>query len=79
MHDLLIRKWEGEGVVYNIQSGDMHLLSSFNIDLITSFSKNKERHMLLSEIRKAFQVDINEAEKYLDNLCLEYQKFNLIN
>ena len=79
MRKLKIHRWVGgESVIYNIESGDMHLLTSFNAELLALMLEKKETSQLVVKIIENYQVDKQEAESFLDNLYLEYQNLNLI-
>lgn len=79
MSKLKIHHWvEGESVIYNIESGDMHLLTSFNAELLALMLEKKETSQLVVKIIENYQVDKQEAESFLGNLYLEYQNLNLI-
>lgn len=79
MSKLKIHHWVGdESVVYNIESGDMHLLSSFNAELLALMLEKIETSLLIKKIIENYQVDKQEAESFLDDLYLEYQNLNLI-
>ncbi len=77
-NQLKIHCWEEESIAYNKESGDMHLLSSFNARLLLAMRKKNEKQQLVKQITEGLQIDIQEAEVFLDNLYLEYQKLNLI-
>jgi len=77
-NQLKIQGWQEERIVYNKESGDMHLLSSFNAGLLLSIRKKTKKQQLVKQIIEDLQIDRQEAEVFLDNLYLEYQKLNLI-
>ena len=79
MNSIKICNWdEGESVVYNIEFGDMHLLSSFNAELLSLMIKQVAVPRLVEKISVTYDVGKQEAETYLTNLQLEYRKLNLI-
>jgi len=70
---------EPETVIYNVESGDMHLLSASNAELLGLINQKVEIPHLLQKIIDTFQLSGSEAEEYLFNLKSEYRKLNLIN
>jgi len=79
MNSIKICNWgESESVVYSIEFGDMHLLSSFNAGLLALMIKQYTAPQLVEKISVTYDVGKQEAETYLTNLRLEYRKLNLI-
>jgi len=75
---LKIYQWQEESVIYNSESGDMHLLLSFQAELLILILNGISKAQLIKKISENYQVDKEESEVFLDNLYLEYQKINLI-
>ena len=67
-----------ESVIYNVESGNIHLIPSFNVELLSLINRKINKPLLLVKIVDVFNFDQQEAESYLDNLCFEYRKLNLI-
>jgi hypothetical protein len=79
MNSIKICNWsESESVVYNVEFGDMHLLSSFNAELLVLMLKQFKAPQLVEKIRVTYDVEKREAETYLTDLQLKYRKLNLI-
>ena len=78
MHKLVIRNWQDESVVYNIESGDMHLMPVFHSELLQLLIANQPLPLLVVKIVEMYKVNTKEAEKYLDDLYHEFLLVNLI-
>jgi len=70
--------WQDESVIYNIKSGDIHLLSSFDGKVLDLMSSNTKQEVLIKKIIEAYQIDYQDAEDYLGKLYDIYRKLSLI-
>lgn len=75
---LLFHSWNDESVVYNASSADLHLLSSFNAELLSLIKKEAPQPMLMTKISDYYQIAEMEAKKVLDDLISEYLKLGLL-
>ncbi len=79
MSKIKICNWGGdESVVYNIEFGDMHLLSSFNAELLALMQKQTVQSLLIEKVSVTHGIERQEAESYLNSLRIEYKKINLL-
>jgi len=78
VNQLRIYQWHKESIVYNSESGDMHLFLSFNAELLILMLKQVDKVRIILKVSENYQVDKQQAELLLDNLYLEYKTLNLI-
>jgi len=74
------RFWDDECVIYNQLTGDVHLIDGMGVEIFRVLStKAATLIQLLQNINSVFEWDIDfDAESYLDNLIMEYQKLGLV-
>jgi len=78
MEWLKIVNYKYESVVYNKESGDLHLLSTFNAKVLELMLENTSQSNLINKITESYEIEKEDAENYLDNLYTEYRNLNLI-
>jgi len=74
------RFWDEECVIYNQFTGDAHLIDGMGAVVFKVLSeKAVTRIQLLKNINSVFEWEMDfDAEGFLDNLILEYQKLGLV-
>jgi len=73
-----IRNWEEESVIYNIDTGDMHLLSSFNVKILLLINDTASFDQLILVVSEYFQINRKDAETFLENIYIKFHKLSLI-
>jgi PqqD family protein of HPr-rel-A system len=74
------RFWDEECVIYNQLTGETHIVDGMGAEIFKLISEKKTtRTQLLENIYKVFELEIDfDAEGFLDNLLMEYQKLGLL-
>ena len=75
------RFWDEECVIYNQLTGDAHLIEGMGVEVFKILSeKAATRIQILQTINSVFEWEMDfDAEGFLDNLIMEYQKLGLVN
>lgn len=76
---LAFQYWGDECVVYNVQSGDTHLLSYLHAEILQQNRQGVEVHELTSRIMGKYSLDSEEATEILHFLFAEFKALGLIN
>ena len=69
---------ENECVVYNVSNANLHLLSSFNAELLQLIKQKVSEKELVIQISNFYQLEEIEAQSVLSNLKSEYQNLGLL-
>ena len=74
------RFWDDECVIYNQLTGETHLVDGMGAEIFKQLSeKTATRTQLLQTLDSVFEWEIDfDAEGFLDNLIMEYQKLGLV-
>jgi len=78
MKEISVFLWQDESVIYQKESGDLHLLPIFNTEVLELILENTSQSKLINKITESYEIEKEDAEDYLESLYTEYRNLNLI-
>jgi hypothetical protein len=75
---LLSYYWGDECVVYNVSNANLHLLSSFNAELLQLMKKEMPEKELVVRITHFYELEEIEAQSIFNELKFEFDNLGLL-